>query len=353
MRYSIFLALIVLPVISAAQSVIEVTGDIVDGQSVAIAGHSFGSSNHLGPRIWDDLESGDFSPAWRSTNHLGLGSESRHSGSETCAAINFQGSGGDGGYGFVTAPSAVLAERWFVQYWFQLDENFDWGTSTYGGGDENLANVKIFRMWNPGSVDENFVIALHGFRNSAPYTSEYIDNDGGDYVFRGYMDDWSTGSWHCLQFEYKESSVLAQDGEIRIWLDGALQLDDRSIMTREDYSDLKRPYIVGFYDSWNDSGADRDDVFFDDIYIDDSWSRIEVGNAPIYNECTHREIQIPTSWADDMITFDMSTGGLAHTDDLYLFVVDQDGSRSPGFLIRGDGAADQGPPGPPGRPIRE
>lgn len=352
MRLLLITFLVVWATICSGQVITGFSGDIGNGSQLSIQGSGFGPKEQSSPLIWDNVESGEFSSAWSSTNHLSLSNSSRHPSSHYSGTINFQGSGGDGSYGYGTAPGSPLSERWFVQYWFKLDTNFDWGTSTYGNGDENLANVKIFRMWNPGSIDENFVIALHGFVGSAPYSSEYITDPGGGRTLHGYMDDWEKGVWHCLQFEYKESSVNTQDGTIRVWFDGDLALEDNTIKTREDYSVLKRPFIVGFYDSWNDDNSDRDDVYFDDFYVDNTWARVEIGNAPVYSQCTHREIQIPNSWNDDSISINAQFGSFPESADLYLFVVDGNGNASPGYLARGDGEPDPGPPGEPGQPTR-
>lgn len=352
MKWISLILLAAIPLVGQAQIITELDGDLHHGAPLTILGQAFGSKETPAPVVWDDMESGDFNPTWRSTGTLRIDDLSRSSVSQYCGTNNFQGSGGDGGAGYFTSTSSILGERWFVQYWFQLDPNFDWGTSTYGNGDENLANVKIFRMWNPGNIDENFVIAVHGFRDSAPYTTEYVTDPGGGYTLSNFTSEWTKGEWHCLQFEYQESSLDTQDGEFRIWFDGSLELEDTTIKTREDHSELKRPLIVGFYDSWNDDGQDRDDFYIDDVYVDNSWARVEIGNASEYSLCTHREIQHPTSWRQDRITVQVNMGSFSDPDGLYLFVVDADGNTSSGFPLDGE-AIDFGPPSEPGQPERK
>jgi len=39
-----------------------------------------------------------------------------------------------------------------------------------------------------------------------------------------------------------------------------------------------------------ENGGVEADSYFDDIYIDDSWARTEVGDNATYDNCTHREI---------------------------------------------------------------
>ena len=190
-------------------------------------------------------------------------------------------------------------------------------------------------MWNPGSIDENFVMAAHIFgpgNGRVSYGTEYIAEDGTENEYWGEPGTWSKETWHCFQFEYQESDVNAFNGEIRVWLDGTLVLEDVDMKTREDFNQLKRPFIVGFYDSWNDYTSDPDDFWIDDAYIDNTWARVEVGDAPVYGDCTHREIQVATSWFDDSITIDANPGGL-RSGTRYLFVIDENGNPSAGFPI--------------------
>jgi len=257
------------------------------------------------------------------------------------------GSGGER-LAYFTGDNGTLGERWFVQYWFKLDTNFDWGTTGYGEDDANLANVKIFRMWNPGRVTENFHLNQHGWDRGFPYYTENVsDARGGSFSQR--WNTWSKGEWHCLQFEFKESSMGGNDGVFRGWFDCAVGADNTEIMTREDFPQYKRPFIIGFYNAWGDTGTDRDDFYIDDVYIDNTWARVELGDSSDYDFCTHREIQVPSAWSSDTITVSANVGSLGGVDELYLFVTDHDGNVSDGFLVSGvfDG------PGQPGTPIRE
>jgi hypothetical protein len=38
-------------------------------------------------------------------------------------------------------------------------------------------------------------------------------------------------------------------------------------------------------------------LYCDDVYVDNTLARVEIGNESTYDECTHLEIQIPSSWA--------------------------------------------------------
>lgn len=332
-RLIILLAL--LPTVVWGQTITDATGDKIHGATVVLTGTGFGSKATAPPLTFDTMETGSFSSLWQNTGGLSVTTEARHDQSTYAATLNMQGSLGEAGnHAYFTVDNAALSERYFVQYWFKLDANFDWGTSTYGGGDENNANIKMFRMWNPSSsVNENFHINAHGYSGSGSvqYNTEFVSNPAGGFF--GNSWDWDLDEWHLLQVEYQESSLGGNDGILRVWIDGALQVEDTDIMTREDYADLKRPFIVGLYDAWNDGGTDRDDVYLDDVYADPSWSRIEVGNAPTYGGCDHREIQTPTAWTDTSVTFTFNRGSFADDASGWVYLTDEDGNRSSGFPV--------------------
>ena len=66
--------------------------------------------------------------------------------------------------------------------------------------------------------------------------------------------------------------------------------------------------------------------YFDDIYINNSWARVEIGDDPDYDSCTHREMQIPTAWSSDSVDITVNQGSFQNGTTAYLFVVDEDGA---------------------------
>lgn len=71
-------------------------------------------------------------------------------------------------------------------------------------------------------------------------------------------------------------------------------------------------------------------TYWDDIYVDNSWARVEVGNGATYDACSHREIQIPSTWSNNSITMTVKQGSFAEGEKVYLYVVDEAGTPSPG-----------------------
>jgi hypothetical protein len=63
----------------------------------------------------------------------------------------------------------------------------------------------------------------------------------------------------------------------------------------------------------------------DDIYVQDTRARVEIGNASTWSACTQREIQKPTSWSNGTISFTLNQGTFRSGQQVYLYVVDASG----------------------------
>ncbi len=73
---------------------------------------------------------------------------------------------------------------------------------------------------------------------------------------------------------------------------------------------------------------------FDDIYVDDTFSRVMIGDSATYTSCTIIEPQIPTAWGDDSISCSVNLGRLQMSSPIYLFVFNDDNNHNPsGFPI--------------------
>lgn len=63
----------------------------------------------------------------------------------------------------------------------------------------------------------------------------------------------------------------------------------------------------------------------DDVYVDYTWARVEIGDAPTWVSCTRREIQIPSAWSNASITVTVNQGAFQNLGGAYLYVVDANG----------------------------
>lgn len=149
----------------------------------------------------------------------------------------------------------------------------------------------------------------------------------------------SDGQWHLLQFEFIDSSAPGtSDAAFRVWHNGTLVENWTGFVART--TDLlKRPFSIRFYSAWGpitaagETSRGPNHYYMDDVYAAPKLARVELGNAVTYDACTRREIQIPSAWSDTSITTKLNRGSFSESEDLYLFVVNDDGVVSEGHPV--------------------
>lgn len=299
---------------SLGQTISNVDGQVAHGNTVTIAGLNFGTRTIDTNLIFDTMETGSFSPRWSNTGSPGALSintdNQRSSRSNYNSVTNFVGNQ------YVEHASFTggsPSPSWYCQYWFKLGNDWTWQTAG------NLANVKIFRLWSTGDTPENVSTATIGWEDRV-YMSPGIAEQNGIFFFEeDFKEKWTIGSWHLFQWEFKDNSALGvADGVYRWWVDGRLAFETTQLLTRSAYSPYKRPYGVGWFNSWGDNGTDDNHFYMDDVYIDNSWGRVELGNAATYSNCTHREIQPPVSWSATQVRVTLNQGSFEAGDAAYL-----------------------------------
>jgi hypothetical protein len=301
----------------------SVSGPVQNGSTVILAGSGFGTKTAAAPYIWDDVENG-LSSKWGSIGDLEVEAERRTPFSSASAYLNFTASRRDG---FFTAPNNRVAPSWYVSYWFKANDNWDWGTTQERtdaqSGDNNfLSNIKVFRMWNPSSANtENLVAAYAGWENRVVYNVENTDAASmvQTPVIANARGAITRGNWHHFQFAFAENSDLGEsDGRFRMWFDGRQVADRSNLLTRQGSDQFKRPLIIGFDSVWgpNTSRGESDDApndfYIDDVYVDTTWQRVELANAPIYGDATVRELQPSLQdWSSNRVTFALNQASFA------------------------------------------
>ena len=336
---------------AAAQPTVSgVNGTVANNQTITITGAAFGTKAAAAPLIWEDFSDGALDP--NLVNH-GPGPATinatnlRHSFSTKNVRADYKTAGAYFGFDNTTAP------KWFVQYWFKLASNWHWGTSTFDGGDDGLANVKFFRMFPTGSrTYANAGYSTHGF--SGGDTLRFVENGVQFYTGVNAQSLFTLNVWHCVQVEYAENTAAgAANGTMRLWVDGVLR-DSTTTLDTNPVGDGpavdKRPYIIGFYDSWSPSDAAVPNMYayYSDIYVDRALSRVEIGNAPTYAASTHREMLIPTAWSAGSISAKVTQGTFTTGQTAYVYVADATGRvNAAGFRVTIGGTATTTAPRPP------
>ncbi len=208
------------------------------------------------------------------------------------------------------------------------------------------------RSWKPWD--------MYGSSDGRGFGSPVIDWFGacdGSLTFAGYTDvaspsgfstsmnatlDTFTGSMHHLQIWAKPNAPTgASNGVIEILVDGAVVLSrDNMMFIGAGSTNTWARLALGFYMSHDQQGqaactspvGSGGAMYWDDVYIDNTPARVEIGDRPLYDSCTHREIQIPTAWSTGSITFRVNKGSF-NNGTAYLFVVNSAGVKSVGHPV--------------------
>ena len=145
------------------------------------------------------------------------------------------------------------------------------------------------------------------------------------------------GQWYQYAIEYQDSDLNTANGHIVGWKsdpDGVLAINKNTTLNGvATQTDSSTGVITTLNIGFLQVNTEETYFYFDDIYIDNSWARVEIGDNSDYDSCTHREMQIPISWDTDEITITFNKGSFENNSTAYLFVVDENGAISDGRTI--------------------
>ena len=328
-----YIFLILFPFSLLAQSISGLSGSVEHDSSVIISGSSFGSKGTpaAAPVKYDDFESGtdgnDLS-GWSFSKSGGINphyedDDFLRDSSSMSAECEFPGSVYLSSFGLSTGSTRF--HKVYIDFYYLYDP-----------ASPPSRNHKLFRFYadgNQGMPDrylQVFCSMEQGF---------IIETDGGGTS--KWTNDWTIGdavdTWNHFQFYFEANTDNNTDGITQCWIEENLERDE---------TDWKH-YNSATQDMWNgiwfgnylghdaaggcDASPGQSNTFWDNVYIDSTRARVEIGNEYDYESCNHREIQIPSAWSGTSITVTMNTGSFATNDSIYFFAVDQDGNISDGF----------------------
>ena len=260
---------------------------------------------------------------------------------ENAASIFFQGMNG-------------VNENFYASFWIRCSSKADMDQSA--NSDRYIRNMKIISRGRPDLNRCGYWEMSGGAQartdkaSISPACSDSVQTPPN-------VNDWGAprlpdaGAWNRIEFFIDEGSIYGRE-TIFMWKDGA---GTGAMNTNGDGGPLSDNQSgdgciggklkLGYYHTWNtdDLGTQMwRAIYFDDVYVDSTQARVELGNDVSFDDCTHREIQIPTSWGDTSIGATINAGTFVADDEVYLFVVDREGNVSGGYELTMGG---EGPPG--------
>ncbi|MEN8129857.1 MAG: hypothetical protein ABFS45_06620 [Pseudomonadota bacterium] len=129
--------------------------------------------------------------------------------------------------------------------------------------------------------------------------------------------------WVTDEIVYKSSSAPGvADGLWNYYQNGVLASDETYISID---ADNPEPYDSVFQHQVSNGAQPGSYVYYDSIYLDDSWHRVVICNESTWAACKRPEIQIPKSWNDNEIIVQLNMGELEGHASIYLYVFDENG----------------------------
>ncbi|GAB6144241.1 hypothetical protein [Desulfocicer niacini] len=235
------------------------------------------------------------------------------------------------------APDSSL----FVSWWVYLSD-------MVGDG-----QWKMFRInWQNDIQDDYPQMVMFNWYNAnqlivrpGPETSSNTK-----YVYPSYPD--VSGKWYRMDVIIKESSLGRDNGSLSTFThdpESRMAVKRSTLSNIMTYHSGDRRHRWFLWQNYVGNGMNSLKVFLDDIYIQTgTQARVEIGDDDNWADCTWREIQVPTSWTDNSISFQVNSGAFTDGQTAYLFVVDSDGNPSAGQPITiGSGSRSPALPTPP------
>lgn len=329
----------------AAPQVTNVSGGLEHGKSGVARGAGFGARGDFNSdagkivHVFDDFNDGEISSnayaSWTVYNKDGGGVLISRNGPRTLIKGDSFYRRGPEGLGFLSV-AAGNRQEYYASFYMRLSPAFN---ITSAPGTEQF---KIIRLYSAnGNVNVYPCIGgADGFFMS-------MENSPVDYLRHQLqmesVPDRPEG-WHKMAvYVKKNSSSGARDGKLRVWWDNNLVWDWQShhasnpsfgVMGDADYGngDLAGDWAVGNYFS---SASPATYVDFDDVLLDHTQARVELGNAATYSECSILEVQPAATWSDNAVSFTVNAGALAQAPAAYLYVVDAQGAANlSGFPVK-------------------
>lgn len=318
-------------------------GTVQHGQSITCTGSGFGTKPAPAPVCFDDFQTvasnaliststacAWSNPASNDTNPIASTAVVR-SGTPFTKSMRSQWN--NGGLSGNASSSVALLRQSFVK--FQLDA---WLYMDTSGLTELWKNVKPFRLHSAGfnAPSYNLGIVESGSRPRSPLSSFYpaqMDGVAEDGCGSALADDG--GFWYNQWRHFKAlvdagSGNGADDGSIVFLVDSSRGASCRKIRTTAPGQVSWPEIVVGNYIRGGDwAGTARH--YWESVYIDNSWSRVEISDKSSYNAAKHREMCIPSAWSGSSVTCRINRGSFQPGDSVYLHVCSNTNTCSKGF----------------------
>lgn len=317
------LASLFLPCFAIAQPAITtVTGEITSGTTLIIKGSGFTEKANPEPLLWWKA---DFGEAPSPLGRLKTWSDTTRFGGNFSTAIVAPGSQrsvGKNHSGGGVALSRVDFDSDRLYFFRKTYEDFDVTKNTVikpGTTDFRTFNFKTFRFWS--ATRNNMFASVNGSHtNQYNFLPALTDGTIWNNTFTHNHLVQVPFAWKVEELEYKTSSLGQKDGVLHYYHNGLLATNQKVRTRTSEYPDR---YSRLFQSQVSNGAKDPSIMYYDSLYVDDTWHRVVICKSKTWEACHEREIQIPVSWNDKQIEIKLNLGGFDPKASLFVYVVDK------------------------------
>lgn len=329
-----------------------IAGVTISGNSLNINGKEFGAKPNPAPIRFDNFEkltvgndvaseTGWWSNSSNAGNAMKVSNDYSISGQNSAKATQL---GNELSNPMLMRNNIGFADtkKVLVSFWFR----WKWPEWT-GGTPYEGVQYKLWRV--AASLDTNGNVhypAINDFKwKGATYTWNTL---GLTYTSTSALGSYSSvhfpndsvvdNTWYNVVLMVNQGTKGVANGSYKAYLSKASGpyteiASATNILIIDSYGDyINAIKLDNYIDKNNDNivaqGATiaNNGIYFDDIYIDNTFSRIEIGDSPEYQNCTKRIIQIPSAWTDTSVTATLNQGNFTSGQTTYLYLVNSSGA---------------------------
>ncbi len=309
----------IFPASSAAAPRIDAgPATIVPRTQATISGLGFGIKSPAAPLKWDRFEAGSSGASiagwsFATPDHPSYSNAQSHSGAMS-AYCDFTSPVYNRGF-FLTGSYTKL----YIDFWHR------WSAT----GDASR-QFKVFDLngWPPcveSFAGETYFVAINW---------QSAENGGNDPVnlHNQNISETPANQWNHYEAYIDVGSANTSNGSFVLSHNSIQQLNydgNIQMQSSSDSCSTWRAVQFGMYYAHDPGGNGQ--IWYDDIYIDTTRARVMISNNASWTSATHREVQIPVSWTDTSITFEVNEGSFAVGENVYIFAIDANGGVSNGL----------------------
>lgn len=311
----------------AQVTITGISGTVANKQTVTVSGSGFGTKIPAAPFLWDDFESGQIGNTignpvigkYTQVGHAKYDSTRHASGSKSALSEIRNNSVGPGG---------------LVSNWIPDKRKMAFASMKIYIESQNFSkhNIKLFRL-NASDPDPT-----HGYPNynigkerTALSMSGIVNHGRMGQTYQGGISNYATNTWNSHSIYDKLGDAGVANGFVgRRYNNNLFHANNiTTLLSQDSASGLRSAYFCAYF---SHDSADAN-YWIDDVYADTTLARIELHDGPNYTS-SNSEIQIPTAWAANSLSFTVNQGSFSDCDTAYLFIIDRNGNyNTTGFPV--------------------